>query len=94
MVKGRLDHFDCCHQDLAISLRCGFPVSQEKTAGPLPVITYTLLGIEIDSERMELRLAEDKLTKVKELVARWRKKWWYQRNLGPIVFSSMTWSLE
>ena len=46
----------------------GFPVAKEKTVGPTTLIP--LLGIELDSERLELRLPPAKLTKLCELVGK------------------------
>ena len=50
----------------------GFPVAEEKTRGPATLME--LLGIEIDSELMQLRLPPEKLKKLRELVASWRKR--------------------
>ena len=49
----------------------GFPVAVEKTEGPATKIT--LLGVELDSELLQLRLLQEKLEKLRELVAKWRK---------------------
>ena len=62
----------------------GFPVAEEKTRGPATLIE--LLGIEIDSELMQLRLPPEKLKKLRELVASWRKrKACTKRELAPII---------
>ena len=50
----------------------GFPVAEEKTVGPTTLIP--LLGIELDSEWLELRLPPGKLTKLCELVGKWRRR--------------------
>ena len=50
----------------------GFPVAAEKPEGPATRIT--LLGIELDSELLELRLPQEKLEKLRELVAKWRRR--------------------
>ena len=50
----------------------GFLVAPEKTEGPVTEIN--LLGIMIDSERLELRLPAEKLQKLCELVGTWRKR--------------------
>lgn len=67
---------DQCGRDLQTALdtcsEVGFPMSDEKTFGPATIIT--LLGIEIDSVAWELRLPHEKLAKLREVVARWRKR--------------------
>ena len=50
----------------------GFPVAAEKTEGPTTQIT--LLGIELDSNLMQLRLPHEKLRKLRELVDKWRRR--------------------
>jgi hypothetical protein len=48
----------------------GFPVKERpKTVGPV-----TQMGVELDSEEMVLRLPQEKLTKLKSLIAAWRKR--------------------
>ena len=44
----------------------------EKTCGPAVVIP--LLGIELDSQQMVVRLPQEKLLKLRTLVAKWRKR--------------------
>lgn len=61
-----------CNQSLATCAESGFPVATEKTEGP--VTTITLLGIELDSEQLQLRLPQGKLGKLRELVEKWRRK--------------------
>ena len=65
-----------CRRDLEISLatceEAGCPVAGEKTEGPTTVMT--LLGIELDSIQLQLRLPQEKLRKLKKLVASWRKR--------------------
>ena len=48
----------------------GVPVAENKLVGPSMCLTF--LGIEIDSVQMKLRLPENKLERVKMLVAEWR----------------------
>ena len=48
----------------------GVPVAENKLVGPSTYITF--LGIEIDSVQLKLPLPEDKLERVKTLVAEWR----------------------
>ena len=65
-----------CGQNLEVALAAcaelGFPVATEKTEGP--VTTITLLGIELDSEQLQLRLPQEKLRKLRELVEKWRRR--------------------
>ena len=65
-----------CQMNLATALETcdevGFLVAPEKTEGPATEIN--LLGIVIDSERLELRLPAEKLQKLRELVGTWRKR--------------------
>ena len=48
----------------------GCPVAVEKTEGPATEIT--LLGVELDSVRFQLRLPEKKLRKLRRLVMKWQ----------------------
>lgn len=57
---------------LGVCEELGFQVAQEKTEGP--ATTITLLGIEVDSERLELRLPQAKLQKLREVVEKWRRR--------------------
>ena len=61
---------DECSQalDTSISLfrRLGIPLAPNKIVGPRKVIVY--LGIEIDSETMELRLPQEKLDPLLHLI--------------------------
>ena len=53
----------------------GTPVKEDKSEDPATVLP--LLGIEFDTTKMELRLAEEKLKQLQEIVAQWRgKKVW------------------
>lgn len=65
-----------CGRDLRVALETcvgvGFPVAEEKTEGPATRIT--LLGIVMDSDRLELRLPQEKLEKLRELVEKWRRR--------------------
>ena len=67
-----LDHAgsDECNQALATSIslfrRLGIPLAPSKIVGPCKVIVY--LGIEIDSEAMELRLPQEKLVSLLHLI--------------------------
>ena len=54
---------------LQICAELGVPVAAEKLGGPVPVLTF--LGIELDTERQELRLPAAKLRKTQREIARW-----------------------
>lgn len=47
----------------SLSRQISFPIKQEKTVYPTTILTF--LGLELDSERMEVRLPDDKLLKLK-----------------------------
>ena len=49
--------------------RLGIPIAQEKCKGPTTCLTF--LGIEIDTQTLELRLPADKLTRVQRTVGEW-----------------------
>ena len=59
-------HVSCTRSYFSTWLPTGFTVKEEKTEGPTTRIT--LLDIELDSELMELRLPQDKLSKLRVLV--------------------------
>lgn len=65
-----------CQANLAKLLDCcsklGVPIAQEKCEGPTTCLTF--LGIEIDTEALELRLPADKLTRVQRTVSEWLGK--------------------
>ena len=48
----------------------GTPVEEWKTEGPSSTIKF--LGMELDSEALEIRLPEDKLEKLRSLLADWK----------------------
>ena len=54
---------------LAKFAELGLPVAPSKLEGPATCLSF--LGIEIDSEKMEVRLPQEKLANLKELVASW-----------------------
>ena len=47
----------------------GIPVATHKTEGPSTILIF--LGILIDTKRFELRLPEDKLTRLQEMMRQW-----------------------
>ena len=65
---------DSCAKNLQIILdvckELGVTVATEKCEGPTTRIVF--LGIEIDSERLEMRLPTDKLERLKETIRSWR----------------------
>ena len=65
-----------CGENLRVALgtceELGFQVATEKTEGP--ATTITLLGIEVESDRLELRLPQAKLLRLRELVGKWRRR--------------------
>ena len=50
----------------------GVPIKSEKTVYPSTTITF--LGLEFDSEKMELRLPDDKLLKLQETLNSFKRK--------------------
>jgi len=46
------------------------PIEPNKNKGPATIITF--LGLQLDTDKLEIRLPLDKLKKVKALVASWR----------------------
>ena len=64
----------------------GFPVEPDKSEGPSSRMTF--LGIEIDSDSMEMRLPLDKLQRLREVLREWRgKKGCKKRDLLSIIGS-------
>jgi hypothetical protein len=57
---------------LRIFARLGIPVATNKTLGPTWCLPY--LGIELDSDKMELRLPDSKLEELLTLVATWQDR--------------------
>ena len=47
----------------------GVPLEEEKCEGPAPILTF--LGMELDSNKMEIRLPLDKLERLRKLLAEW-----------------------
>ena len=60
-----LDNFLC------LCTNIGVPIKHTKTVKPCTCLTF--LGIELDSEMMEARLPQDKLSKIKELLHKYLK---------------------
>ena len=47
----------------------GVPLATEKTVGPTTCLTF--LGIKVDTDLLELRLPQEKLQRVKQIVQEW-----------------------
>ena len=67
--QGTSDWLRNREEALQICAELGVPVAAEKLGGPVPVLTF--LGIELDTERQELRLPASKLRKTQREIARW-----------------------
>ena len=48
------------------------PINQDKTVLPSTILPF--LGIELDSEAMQARLPEDKVAKIRELLAQFTQR--------------------
>lgn len=63
-----------CHSNLSVIIRTcvntGTPVEEGKTEGPSSTIKF--LGMELDSEALEIRLPEEKLKKLRALLGDWK----------------------
>ena len=63
-----------CSDSLNTALHCfaelGAPIEPDKCEGPATCLT--ILGIEVDTRRMQLRLPQEKLALMKETVSNWR----------------------
>jgi len=65
----------CLHNLNQLKLLCrqlGIPLALEKVSGPTKLLAF--LGIVIDTVRMEVRLPEDKLARIKMLLVTWLTK--------------------
>ena len=62
-----------CGQSLQVAIRLcedlGFPVAPDKVV--LPATTLTFLGIELDSVKLEMRLPQEKLERLKGSLGKW-----------------------
>ncbi len=63
--------------------KAGMPIEPYKNEGPAQVITF--LGLELDTNHLDIRLPSDKLMKLKALVSAWRgRKACKKRELLPL----------
>ena len=67
---------DDLHRLLGVFTHLRIPIATEKLEGPATSLTF--LGIELDTERMVLRLPQDKLRELQALLTRWHT-WRYCR---------------
>ena len=75
VLVGPPDSPRCLHDYRTLVATCeqlGMVLAEEKSEGPAPCLT--VLGIEIDSKAMELRLPPDKLQRLLQLLRDWRGK--------------------
>ena len=59
-------------QALSICQEIGFPIMAEKVVAPTTVIDF--LGVVIDTTRMEIRLPEEKLVRLKAMINLWQSR--------------------
>ena len=76
-----------CQQNTHKLLGCwsqlGTPIAQDKTEGPTTCLTF--LGIEVDTQAMELRLPAHKLARVRQTVSEWLGRKAARRELESLV---------
>ena len=87
VLLGRPGKADCekgLHIAMEMCHRLGVPIAEHKMEGPTWVLTF--LGIEVHSERMEVRLPEDKLHRIQEEIKLWtRRKFTTKRYLLSLI---------
>ena len=72
ITTGEPGSMECAANMATIMSTCsklGVPIAPEKCEGPSTCITY--LGIELDTQSMELRLPAEKLKRVKAVIQEW-----------------------
>ena len=75
LLYSGLTYLECSNNLHRIAETCkllGVPLAPEKLVGPTRQLTF--LGIEIDSESLQLRLPQDKLEKLKLLITSWHNR--------------------
>ena len=69
-------HSPQCHHNLSTFMQLctnlGIPLASEKIEGPSTCLNF--LGITLDTARMEFRLPQDKLLRIKQCLGRWLLK--------------------
>ena len=82
---GRLDYCNPLEVITSICSKLEIPLVSDKVMGPSTCLVF--LGIEIDTIRMQIRLPEEKLLKVRKEVTRWlsRRKACRKRELQSLV---------
>ncbi len=89
IVVGRKGTDECERSLVCLKETChalGMPLDSGKEEGPSEVITF--LGIEVDSTKMELRLPQQKLEELRNVLRKWKgKKACRRRDLESIVGS-------
>ncbi len=89
VMVGRGGTGECTRAMAALKETChilGMPLDDAKEEGPAEVVTF--LGIELDTNNMEIRLPREKLTELRTTVKRWRgMKSCRKRDLQSIVGS-------
>ena len=48
------------------------PVEPDKTEGPADIVAF--LGMELDTQKLEIRLPSEKLVRIRTLLEAWKKK--------------------
>ena len=69
-------HSPTCKQNLNTFIQLcdslGIPLASEKIEGPSTALSF--LGIYLDTARMEIKLPEDKLSRIQQTLAQWQQK--------------------
>ena len=72
LTMGREHTLECQHnleRLIYLCQRLGLPLKWQKLEGPATILVF--LGILLDTQRMEMRLPEDKLKELKSLITKW-----------------------
>lgn len=70
--KGTSACQDSLQSALQLCKELGVAISEKKLEGPTTCLTF--LGILVDSNKMELRLPTDKLSRLKDMIEQWRSR--------------------
>ena len=74
LTFGRAGTSQCTSNLTLLTSSChelGLPLAEDKIEGPTTVLTF--LGIELDTAEMLMRLPQEKLTRLKELIRSWQE---------------------